>query len=118
MSISSTRSVQIEFSGDTTLQVIQSALQNDTSSGEVNLFTLAAGDNSIDPPVVSGITVVGVMIIPPAGNTILMVLKGDPGDVGIPLHLTDPTSLALDSTFIGLIINAASEIVGVRFVWS
>jgi len=58
------------------------------------------------------------MIIPPAGNINLMTLKGVAGDTGIPLHLTNPTFIPLNTTFVSLVINAAAAIVGVRLVWS
>lgn len=118
MAVLSQRSIQIYFSGDITVEVIKSAADNVASPAMDVLQTLAIGANTITAPVVSGVVVKGLTIIPPSGNTSLMTLKGVTGDTGVKLHNTDPTSLSLDSTFVSLVINAAAQIVGVRFVWS
>lgn len=118
MSITSSRNVQIEFSGDASLQIIQSALDNERSAAETVIVSLVLGANTISPPLVSGLLVTALTIIPPSGNTSLITLKGVTGDTGIPLHLTDPTTIALDTTFISLVLNAAAAITGVRLIWS
>lgn len=118
MSVTSSRTVQIQYSGDVTTGIIQSALDNINSTGEMDIVTLALGANTITAPVVSGLIVTGLMIIPPAGNTNLIKIKGVTGDTGVPIHLTDPTSLALDTSFISLVLNAAAQIVGVRLIWT
>jgi hypothetical protein len=118
MSITSSRNVQVQFSGDTTLEIIKSALDNAVSPGEIVIQTLASGANTITPPSVSGIVITALTIIPPAGNTNIITLKGLTGDTGIPLHLTDPTSIALSTGFSSLVLAAASTIVGVRLIWS
>lgn len=118
MSITSSRTIQIQFSGDITAGVIQSALDNTVSPGEPIIQTLALGNNTITAPVVSGIVVTALTIIPPAGNTSLITLKGVAGDAGIALHKTDPTSIALDTTFLSLVLSAAAQIIGVRLIWS
>jgi len=118
MATISNRNVQVEFSGDLSFSLIQSAVVNALSLGIVELVTLASGANTLTAPVVSGLVVTGLTIIPPAGNTALITLKGVTGDTGVKLHPTDPTSIGLDSTFTSLVLNAASGIVGVRLVWS
>lgn len=118
MSTTSSRNIQVEFSGDETLQVIQSALDNAVSPGVNTIQSLILGANTITAPVVSGLIVTGLTIVPPSGNTSLITLKGVAGDTGIPLHLTDPSSISLDTTFVSLVLNAAAAIVGVRLIWS
>lgn len=118
MSVTSNRNVQIEFSGDVSFSVIQSALSNTVSPAMEVVQTLASGTNTITAPVVSGLVVTALTIIPPSGNVNLITLKGVSGDTGVALHKTDPTSLALDTTFTSLILLAASTTVGVRLVWS
>lgn len=118
MSITSSRTIQVQFSGDITEQVIQSALDNTVSPGMSVIQSLTLGANTITAPVVTGIVVTGLTIVPPAGNTSLITLKGVTGDTGVPLHLTDPTSISLDTTFTSLVLNAAAAIVGVRLIWS
>lgn len=118
MSITSSRNIQVEFSGDVAGSIIQSALDNALSPAAIQVISLILGANTITAPVISGLVVTGVTIIPPSANVALMTLKGVAGDTGIPLHLTDPTSLSLDTTFVSLVINASAAIVGVRLVWS
>ena len=118
MSITSSRTVQIQYSGDVFQQVIQSALDNLTAMGVDNLVTLSSGANTITPPSVSGLTIIGVTIIPPAGNTTLITLKGVTGDTGIPIHKTDPTSLGLNTTLTTFVLTAAAQVNGVRLVWT
>lgn len=118
MSTTASRNLQVQFSGDLTLNVIQSALDNIVSPGQVDIVELSQGANVIIPPSVVGIVTTGLTIIPPAGNVSLMTLKGVTGDTGIPLHKTDPTVIALDVSFAGCFILAATTIEGVRLIWS
>lgn len=118
MSITSSRNVQVSFSGDITEAIVQSALDNTVSPGKTDIVSLSLGANTITAPVISGLVVTALTIIPPAANTVLMTLKGVTGDTGITLHKTDPTSIALDTTFVSLVINAAAAIAGVRLIWS
>lgn len=118
MSITSSRNVQVQFSGDITTEIIQSALDNEDSPGEVLVQSLTAGANTITAPVVSGLVVTALTIIPPSANDVLITLKGVSGDTGIPLHLTDPGTIPLDTTFVSLVLYAADDIVGVRLIWS
>jgi hypothetical protein len=118
MSITGSRVVQVQFSGDISTNIIQSALDNIVSPGQVDIVSLVLGANTITAPVNTGLVVTGLTIIPPSGNTVAMTLKGVTGDSGISIHHTDPTSLALDSSFVSLVINAAAAVVGVRLIWS
>lgn len=118
MSVSSSRTVQIQFSGDITTEVIQSAAENTVSPAKTDIVSLTTGANTISAPVISGIVVTGLMIVPPAGNTQLLTLKGVTGDTGVPIHNTDPISLSLDTSFTSLVINAAGAVVGVRLIWT
>lgn len=112
MSVTSSRTVQIQFSGDITSEIIQSAADNSSSPAKTDIVSLALGANTIAAPVVTGLIVTGLMIVPPSGNTSLITLNG------IPIHLTDPVSLSLDTTFTSLTLNAAAAIVGVRLIWT
>jgi len=118
MSVTSSRTIQVEFSGDVSSEVLTSSLVNNVSPAEYDILTLVSGPNTITPPVVSGIVITGLTIIPPSGNTSIITLKGVAGDTGIPLHLTDPSSLSLDPTFVSLVLDVASDIIGARLIWS
>ena len=118
MAVTSTRSIVILFTGDVISSLQYDAVSNLVSPGQIDLITLSSGNNTITAPVVTGMTFSGVTIIPPSSNTELITLKGVNGDTGIALHLTDPTSLALDSTLTNFVLNAANDIAGVRLIWS
>lgn len=118
MSVTSTRTLQIGFSGDVSYQQPFSAADNDTSPGQIDIITLTVGNNAINPPVVSGVVLTALTIIPPSANPNVITLKGVSGDTGIPLHLTDPTSIGLDTSFTSLVLNVATEVDGVRLIWS
>ena len=118
MAIISSRTIQIQLSGDVTMEIIKSALDNAVSPGEPLLVTLAIGNNTITAPVISGIIPTGLTIVPPAGNTNVITLKGANGDTGIALHETDPTSLALDEAFVSLVLSVLVQINGVQLVWT
>lgn len=115
MSISSTRIIATEFSGDVTA-AFQDSAANAASPGKLDIVTLASGANTITPPT-GGTSPVGVTIIPPAANVIGVTLKGVTGDTGIALHLTHPTSLGLGSSTGTFVLTAASTIAGVRLIW-
>lgn len=118
MAVTSNRTILIEFSGDFSSEIIQAALQNDNSPGDVYVVTLIAGPNNVFPPSVPGLVVNALTIIPPAGNIEIMILKGVAGDTGIILHPTDPTTISLDPGFAGLVIDAGGQIDNVRYIWS
>ena len=117
MAVNSTRATSISFTGDVTASQTVNAAANTNASGANELKTLASGDNTITVPT-GGSAPTSVTVIPPSGNTNLMKIKGAGGDTGVSIHKTDPTSLALDSTVVSFIINAAAQIIGVRFIWT
>jgi hypothetical protein len=119
MSIETNRNVQVEFSGDLTFQLIQSALPNPNALASVAHVNLLVGNNTLVPPTAtSGLLITALTIIPPAANPNTIILKGANGDVGIPLHLTDPTTIALFSPLGPIILNVTVEVDGVTLVWS
>lgn len=91
-----------------------SAADNPASPAQIQILTLAAGDNAITAPG-GGTTPKACTIVKPSGNTIAITLKGAGGDTGIPLDETDPDTISGGGPFI---LNAAAEIVGVRLFWT
>lgn len=114
MATTSKRSVVVNFVGDFDADNSFGATDNAASPAQTDFVTLAAGDNTYTPPAAA----TALSIVMPAGNQNLVILKGDPGDVGIELHKTDPTSIAINDPTNDVILNAAAEIAGVRLVWS
>lgn len=94
-----------------------SAADNNTSPAQIQVVTLAIGDNTITAPT-GGTTPTACTIVKPSGNTSLIKLKGVGGDTGVKLHLTDPDTVSLDATQTTFVLNAAAQVVGVRLFWS
>lgn len=117
MSVTSSRRTAITFSGDVIADVIGSAADNAASPGQVDIVNLTTGTNTITAPT-GGTTPKACMILLPSGNSTLITLKGVAGDTGIPLHKTDPTIVAIDTTAASFVLSAAAPITGVRLVWS
>ena len=118
MSTTSTRSITIGLSGDVVASESFAAAANAASPGGLAPpITLASGANTITVPT-GGTTPTAVTIIPPAGNTNLITLKGVTGDTGVALHKTDPTCVALDPSQATFVLTAGAQITGVRLVWT
>lgn len=117
MSVTANRQISLTYGNDLLLSESWNAAVNAVSPGKIDVTDLAAGSNTITPPTGGGSTPVAVTIIPPAGNTQTITLKGIAGDTGVPLHKTDPSSIGLGGT--GTFVLAAGGIItGVRFIWS
>lgn len=117
MSITASRKVTVELSGDIEADNSFSAAVNSASPGVVNIVTLAIGANTITPPA-GGTTPKALTIVPPSGNTSTITLKGVTGDTGVVLHSTDPTSIGLNSPTATLVLTASAEIIGVQLIWT
>jgi hypothetical protein len=118
MATQGARSLSITFTGDVTFSQVIAAANNASSPGENQLINLAATFNSIAVPVSGGVAPTAVTIIPPAGNTQALTLKGVTGDIGIPLHLTDPGVIPLASGTTAIGITAGGVVTGMRLIWT
>lgn len=116
MSTAASWTALLTFTGDDPGTKPFAAATNQASPSNDTLVNLASGANTITAPVSAVAT--RCTIVPPAGNTLLITLKGVAGDTGVPLHKTDPTSFAVDSTLVSFVLNAANTINGVRIIWS
>ena len=117
MATTATRKQVVTYTGDVTATETLSAAINTASPAQIQILNLLLGANTITPPT-GGVTIVAVTIRPPAGNTALITLKGVTGDTGVPLHKTDPTCLALDTTLTTFVLTAASAVTGLRLDWN
>jgi hypothetical protein len=117
MSTASARVGTITFTGDVTATQTNAALQNPASPGVSQLISLAVGANTITAPA-GGATPVAVTIVPPAGNVQPITLKGVTGDIGILLHPTDPSTIALGAGVVSFVLNAGGAVAGLRLIWS
>lgn len=113
----SNRTITLVFTGPPAgTQTIQAA-ENSAAPNSIEIKTLASGANTITVPT-GGATVTACTIVPPAGNTANLTLKGVTGDTGIQLHDTDPSVISLDSATTEFCLTAASTITGLRLYWS
>ena len=87
---------------------------NASSPAQDQFLTLALGSNTVTVPS----SAVSCTIVPPAGNTNSITLKGVTGDTGIRIHNTDPTSLAIHSSVSAFVLTAATTTTGVRLHWT
>jgi hypothetical protein len=117
MAVTSTRREEITFDGDVVGAEILEAADNLVSPGSIEIKTLASGFTSISVPT-GGSTVTACTIVPPAGNSTSITLKGVTGDTGIRIHNTDPTTIAIHSSVTAIGITTGAIITGVRFFWS
>ena len=90
------------------------ALTNTSSPAEIEYVTLASGANTLTKPTGARCCT----IVPPAGNTTAITLKGVTGDTGIALHLTDPAEVTMADAATSFCLTAAAELAGVRLFWS
>lgn len=120
MAVASTRAVTITYAGSLVGSFVFNAANNANAPGDIDVFTLASGNNTIPFPT-GGTVVQAATIIPPAGNTNTITVKGTNADTGVAIHKTDPTTLALDTTTTtqtSIVLTVGSTISGLRIVWS
>lgn len=117
MAKESTRTINLVFTGEIVANNSYAAASNLSSPSQIETRTLAAGNITITPPT-GGSTPTAVTIVPPAGNTQTLVLKGVAGDTGISLHKTDPTTLGLFSPTGTFVLTAGGTITGLLLIWS
>lgn len=113
MSVTSKRSVNIEFGGDILYTQLFEAADNIDAPADFDRVDLLIGDNTVTPPV--GAT--GCTILPPAGNAVVITLKGAIGEIGIILHNTDPTSIGLGSGN-DFVLSTSAAVDRMRIVWT
>lgn len=115
MSVNSTTTITMKRTGDLNTQDTKSTATNQSASGADTLLTLSSGFTSITFPA-GGSVPTGVIIVPPAGNTQTITLKGVTGDTGVALHPTDPSYISLASGA-AFGITAGGTITGLRLIW-
>lgn len=113
MTVTSDRSIVINFTGDVEFTQEFESTTSTTSPGQNQLVSVTTGLVVTVPTGSSGVT-----IIPPTTNTTAMTIKGVTGDTGIGLGLVSPSSLALSTTSTTFILAAASTISNVRLIFS
>ena len=116
MSVTSQVSIISKLLGDVEyLQTFVSA-NNTTSPAVITVVNLTTGNNTITVPTAGG-TATAVLIIPPAGNTNTLTIKGDAGDTGVSLHRTNPSLIGLNSVS-SFILTTGGVINNTRFIYT
>lgn len=117
MAVTATRTQTITYTVDVVGTETLSAASNAASPGSIEVRTLVSGANTITLPT-GGTTVVGCTIVPPAGNTASITLKGVTGDTGFRLHNTDPTTLTFNAVVTEFVLTTGAIITGCRLYWT
>lgn len=117
MAVNAATSLQITLTGDVVGVETPPIVDNAASPGTIVLLAAAVGFNAITVPL-AGAVPTALTIIPPAGNTNSLTLKGVTGDTGIRLHNTDATRIALHSSVTTLGITVGTAITNLRLIWS
>jgi hypothetical protein len=117
MAASAQRKITLTYTGDVAgIEDINAAI-NLASPAQIQIVTLAIGDNTITAPG-GGATPKACTIVKPSSNAIAIKLKGIGGDTGVRLHNTDPDVISIDPATTTFVLNVAAEVVGVRLFWS
>jgi len=118
LAITATRTITLVYSGGVVGTEVISAASNTASPGQIQIFTFTgAGNNTVTVPT-GGTTPTAATIVPPAGNTQALILKGVNGDTGVTIHKTDPTTIALDSSVVNFVLNVAGTVTGLQIFWT
>lgn len=81
-------------------------ISNANSGSAVSDYALLSGNNTITVP---GTQYVAAIIIPVAGNTTALILKGVGGDTGVPLNLTNYSVYSFPAGTVSFVLNAAGS---------
>lgn len=119
MAVSAQRETRLQFAGDVVAGYVLAAAVNVDAAAQLEVRQLVLGANTLTAPT-GGSTVVpnSVTIVPPAGNTTSITLKGAAADTGIRLHDTDPTTIGFHTTQASIVLTAATTINEVRVYWT
>lgn len=99
-------------------QAVDLSLYNAFSPAVVQSLDLASGFNAINTTTCPALARAGgVFLIPPAGNTQTLTLKGVTGDTGIALSLTAPTFLSLTTSPPNFGITAGGTVTGFKLAF-
>jgi hypothetical protein len=115
MAVTSRVTAQLELTNDVALDSIFQWSTNAASPGQTYMVNLISGNNTITVPTGGSSVLAGVVIVPPAGNAVVLTLKGVNGDTGITLGLTNPSVVSLGIAVASFVVNAAGAVTGMRF---
>ena len=118
MATSAQRKTTLTYTGDVVGVEEISASINLASPAQIQILTLAVGDNTITAPG-GGATFKACTIVKPSANTSAIKIKGNAGDTGVRLSNAEHDVISLDAAQASFILNVATaEIVGVRLFWT
>ena len=118
MSITALVRNYISFSGDQDSEFIFTTPELEDSPAQQQVISLSLGANTITLPSVTGFTVHGLAIVPPATDAGLVTLKGVAGDTGILLSSTGVSVIQFGTTLpASIVLSAAAAVTGWRLIW-
>ena len=112
MAITSNLGITVDIAGDVTFLQRFDCAAHVGSPGEISLVALSTSPVTLSNASNSAL---GILILPPAGNTVAITLKGVTGDTGFALSKTNPTFLSIPATT-PFVLVAASPVV-IRVIW-
>ncbi len=115
MPITTAYAIKLNFSQELKYNQTFESAPNVNASAGISKVVLLPGDNVIYNSALTAQIhpIVGLLFVPPTGNVVPIILKGDPADIGIRLHPTNPTLISVDpDVFVALYLNAASTVTG------
>lgn len=117
MSSIANRSEVISITGDITYSQTISAAPSIASPASIDIYSLAGGTNTIALPS-GGSTPKAAILIPPAGNAVVITLKAIAGDTGLPISKTEPYVMTFDAPPpTNFVLNCVSAVVGFKIIW-
>lgn len=113
MGVTSTSGVVFSYEGDIVQpQQLIAAASNASCPGSEQLVAVSSSPVTVTKPAGA----VGCIVQKPAGNTVVITLKGVSGDSGVQLALTDPDRLSLGAAQAAFVLVAASAAT-IRLIW-
>lgn len=118
MSVTATVTSYVKFGGDQESDLIFTSGSLANSPAISELVNIIAGDTMRDVPSIEDFVVHGLMIIPPSGNIVETILKGDLADIGIRLSASQTSVIHFGAAVPSTIVLTAGDIIaGLRLVW-
>lgn len=118
MSITAVVNIYVSLRGDINQEFTYSTGDLEDSPGMSQLLVLTAGDNVIDVPAITDITIHGFVIVPPDGNLEELILKGDAADVGLQLSAMQASIIQFGATPPAeIVLESSDDVDGFRLIW-
>lgn len=111
MAVEASITISGTVAGGPSTKTIRKTVSDTDSASDSRLIDIASGDNTITVPKKA----TGCILTPPAGNTVVLKIKGAGGDTGIQISKVNPFVYMFDvdataSATTSFILNAAAAL--------